>query len=91
MNCAGLYPCGRARGLHHDPRPQWSPLVHVTEAESLFSAVADAIQWFADDFWHGPKPTGNTTFEVSLVGDDRCWQVHAASVELAARSRMKYA
>ena len=57
------------------------PFVHVTEAKTLFEAVQNGIDWFADSYWHGPKPRRDTVYEVSLVGDDRRWQVHAASVE----------
>jgi len=57
------------------------PFVNVTAGHSLFEVVANAIRFFADDFWRGPKPRRDTVYEVSLVGDDRTWQVHALSVE----------
>ena len=50
-------------------------------ARTLYEAVANAIEWFADSYWHGPKPRKDTVYEVSLVGDERTWKVHAASVE----------
>ena len=53
----------------------------VTAGHSLFEAVANAIDFFADSYWHGPKPRKDTVYEVSSVGDDRTWKVHAASVE----------
>jgi len=57
------------------------PFVHVTESKTLFEAVQNSIEWFRDDYWHGPKPRRDTVYEVSLVGDDRRWKVRAASVE----------
>jgi hypothetical protein len=36
------------------------------------------MRWFADPHWRGPRPTRETVFEVSLVGDERRWRVLAA-------------
>jgi hypothetical protein len=47
----------------------------------VFEAVANAIDWFADSYWHGPKPRRDTVYEVSVVGDERTWKVRAASME----------
>ena len=51
---------------------------HVTAAETVFEAVRTAIEWFADPYWSGPKPTLETIFEVTLVGDERQWKVLGA-------------
>jgi hypothetical protein len=63
------------------------PFVHVTEAKTLFGAVAEAITWFADPYWHGPKPRRDTVYEVSLVGDERTWKVLGANVARLRRTR----
>jgi hypothetical protein len=48
---------------------------HVTMAHSVFEAVREGMDFFADPFWRGPKPTPEAVFEVSLVGDERVWRV----------------
>ena len=53
---------------------------HVTQAKTLFEAVATALEWFQSDFWRGPRPTRKTVFEVGLVPDGRWW-VSAEAVE----------
>ena len=55
--------------------PQGRPFTNVTAGSTLFEAVAKAIDFFADDFWHGPKLQRDTVYEVSVVGDDRTWKV----------------
>jgi hypothetical protein len=50
----------------------WS---HVTAANSTFEAVLEGWDFFHNPFWHGPKPTHETIFEISLIGDDRKWYV----------------
>ena len=55
----------------------WS---HVTAASTLFEAVRTAQEWFGDSFWKGPRPTMDTVFRVSLVGEDRTWRVRGSSV-----------
>ncbi len=47
----------------------------VTAGATVFEAVRTAMRWFADPHWRGPKPTLETMFEVSLVGDERKWRV----------------
>ena len=44
---------------------------NVTSANTLFEAVREAWDFYQTDFWRGPKPTLETIFEVSLVGDER--------------------
>jgi hypothetical protein len=46
-------------------------------AASLKEAVRDAVEWFNDPHWHGPKPRRETVYEVSLVGDSRTWRTRA--------------
>ncbi|MGD1092163.1 MAG: hypothetical protein ABSB35_09240 [Bryobacteraceae bacterium] len=53
------------------------PFVYVTMAASLKEAVRDAVEWFNDPHWHGPKPRRETVYEVSLVGDSRTWRTRA--------------
>jgi len=50
-------------------------------AATVFEAVANGIEWFADPYWHGPKPQRNTIYEIDVVGDERRWKVRAESVE----------
>jgi hypothetical protein len=47
----------------------------VTAAATLFEAVRTSMEFFADPFWRGPKPTPETVFTVALVGDERYWRV----------------
>ena len=56
---------------------EWS---HVTAASTVFEAIREAQAWFDDPFWKGPKPSMDTVFKVSLVGDSRVWRVRARSV-----------
>ena len=53
------------------------PFVHVTEAKTLFSAVAEAIAWFDDDFWHGQHGLSPDEI-VSRVPSITFADVHAA-------------
>jgi len=50
-------------------------------AATVFEAVANAIEWFADPYWHGRKPRRETIYEVDVVGDSRTWKVPAANVQ----------
>jgi hypothetical protein len=52
----------------------------VTSGRSLFEAVRNAIRFFADPFWRGPKPRGDQVFTVALVGDERRWRVRGDRV-----------
>ena len=38
------------------------------------------MEFFADAFWPGPRPTLDTALKVALVGNDRVWRVRARSV-----------
>jgi hypothetical protein len=42
--------------------------VHVTPGASVFHAAARALEYFASDHWHGPRPGPETFLE---VGTDR--------------------
>jgi hypothetical protein len=53
---------------------EWS---HVTAASTVFEAIRAAQAWFDDPFWKGPRPTLDTVFRITLVGDDRVWRVRA--------------
>src|SRR5580704_15475066 len=44
--------------------PAGRPFVHVTMARTVFEATANAIDWFTDPYWHGPKPRRDTVYEV---------------------------
>jgi len=48
---------------------------HVTAASTVFEAVREGWEFFRDPFWRGPKPTPETLFKVSLIGDERTWSV----------------
>jgi hypothetical protein len=53
---------------------------HVTAGDTLMEAASEALDWFYDPHWHGPRPTPSTVLEVTLVGDRRCWRVSARRV-----------
>jgi hypothetical protein len=69
---------------------QRRPSVYLRDrGEHVVRGRAKAIEWFADPYWHGPKPQPDTIYEVSLVSDGREWQVPAEKIErwLARRAR----
>jgi len=43
----------------------------VTDGRSVFEAVPNAVRFFADPYWRGPKPDSQAVFKVALAGDDR--------------------
>jgi hypothetical protein len=57
-------------------------------ANSVFEAVREGMNFFADPFWRGPKPNVETLFEVSLVGDERVWRVTAVGLGLLISDRL---
>jgi hypothetical protein len=61
--------------------------VHVTMSATVLGAVQEAVDWFCDPHWHGPRPARDTLYEVSLVGDARTWTVanEADGWHIAAR------
>jgi len=61
----------------HSPRGRFG---HVTASDSLFEAASNALDWFADPHWHGPRPAPSTVLEITLVGDQRRWRVPARRV-----------
>ena len=48
--------------------PAGAMYVHVTGGRSLFGAVGNALAWFEDDHWKGPRPNERTVFDVTFVG-----------------------
>jgi hypothetical protein len=48
---------------------------HVTAARSTHEAVREGWEFFHDSFWRGPRPTFDTVFEITLIGDERRWWV----------------
>jgi hypothetical protein len=50
---------------------------NVTAASSTFEAVRTAYKFFHDPHWRGPNP--ETIFEISLVGDERKWNVRVGA------------
>jgi hypothetical protein len=57
-------------------------------AHSVFEAVREGMDFFVDPFWRGPKPTLETLFTVSLVGDSREWRVRGRKVWLPPSMRI---
>ena len=53
---------------------------HVTAGSSVYEATSEALDWFTDPHWRGPRPTPSTVLEVTLVGDERRWRVPARKV-----------
>jgi hypothetical protein len=43
----------------------------VTAGETLFEAASNALDWFLDPHWRGPRPDAVTVFDVTLVCDER--------------------
>ena len=52
----------------------------VVDGRTLFEAVGNAMRFFADDDWRGPKPGADEVFSVALVGDERKWRVRGDRV-----------
>ena len=40
-----------------------------------------ATEFFADPLWKGPRPTMDTIYKVSLIGDDRVWRQSRISLQ----------
>jgi hypothetical protein len=47
-------------------------LGHVTAGRSLFEAASNALDWFSDPHWHGPRPAPST------CSKSRSWAMNAA-------------
>jgi hypothetical protein len=54
--------------------------LHVTDGRSTDEVVRNALRFFSDPFWRGPKPKPDELFTVSIVGDDRHWRVRGDRV-----------
>jgi hypothetical protein len=61
----------------HPQRGQFGP---VTAGSSVMETAANALGWFTDPHWRGPRPGPDTVLDVSLVGDGRTWHVRAGRV-----------
>jgi hypothetical protein len=70
----------RARGA------KWA---NVTAASSTFEAVRTAYKFFNDPHWRGPKPNLDTIFEISLVGDERKWNVRVGAALNSPQSHLE--
>lgn len=57
---------------------------HTTEAETLFEACRNALAWFADPDWQGPRPTEDTILEVQVVSRAEKWRVRTGFLKSAA-------
>jgi hypothetical protein len=64
---------------------EWS---NVTTGNSVFEVVRNAMQFFADPFWKGPKPGMDTVFTVTIAADERQWRVRGRSALEADRWRI---
>ena len=53
---------------------------HVTAGKTLFEIASEALDWFADPHWKGPRPGPDTLLEITLVGDHRRWLVRVGRV-----------
>jgi hypothetical protein len=53
---------------------------YATDGRSLFEAVRNAMRFFRDPYWRGPKPGRHAILTVALVGDEREWQVRGDRV-----------
>jgi len=62
--------------------PAGRAYTHVTSGKSLYEGVGNAMDFFRNPFWKGPKPRPDTMFEVMVVGQgSRYWHVRASRVE----------
>ena len=50
------------------PDPQGREYATNVEAESIEAAVEQAVAFFRDPFWKGPKPKSGTVLRVSPMG-----------------------
>ena len=53
---------------------------HVTGGRSLFDAVSNALLWFEDDHWKGPRPTAEAVMDVTFVGSQERYFVRCGRV-----------
>ncbi len=61
---------------NHRGVPYWV----TTAGDTLFAACASALDFFARDFWKGPKPRPDSILEVHVVGSHRSYKVRAFRV-----------
>jgi len=54
--------------------------LHVTDGHSTHEVVRNAMRFFADPFWKGPKPKPDEVYTVAIVGDERRWRVRGDRV-----------
>jgi hypothetical protein len=53
---------------------------HTTVATSVFEAARNALKFWADAFWQGPRPTRETILQVSITGTETRYKVRAGRV-----------
>ena len=54
--------------------------LHVTDGRSTHEVVRNAMRFFADPFWKGPRPRPDEIFTVSIVADPSTWRVSGRAV-----------
>jgi hypothetical protein len=52
---------------------------HTTVASSVFEAARNALKFWADDFWQGPRPNWDTVLNISITGTDKRYRVRAGA------------
>ena len=60
-----------------DPECRRELGTYVTQAESLFTAVREAWEFFHNAHWQGAKPIPETMFRVRPFNDEKAWFVRA--------------
>lgn len=61
------------------------PFTYDAVASSFRSAVQSAVGWFKDCDG-SPKPTKDTVYELTVLGDARKWRVCGGTVQAVLRS-----
>lgn len=54
---------------------------YTTSAASVFEAARNALRFWRDPFWQGPRPRQNDMLEVSATGDPRKWRVRVSRID----------
>ena len=55
----------------------------MTAAQTVFAAARNALAWFNDPHWLGPRPSDETILEVQTVAGSTVFYVRAGSVKTA--------
>jgi hypothetical protein len=53
---------------------------HTTVASSVFEAARNALKFWSEGFWRGPRPTRDTVLQVSVTGIEKRYNVRAGRV-----------